>query len=98
MKARKLFAAGAIVAAALGMTTAAMAEDYVNNKPGGAVLGEQLSRSTGSGAVAGTSASRGAGLPVTGGDIAGLTAVGLAAVGAGTVMVRRSRSRRPSNA
>jgi len=33
----------------------------------------------------------GSSLPVTGGDIAGLVAIGVAAVGTGTVMVRRSR-------
>lgn len=31
------------------------------------------------------------GLPVTGGDIAGLTVIGLAAVGSGVLLVRRSR-------
>lgn len=33
----------------------------------------------------------GGSLPVTGGDIAGLVAIGVASVGAGTVLVRRSR-------
>lgn len=45
------------------------------------------------GAVAGDSR----GLPITGGDVAGLTVVGFAAVGAGTVLVRRTR-RRPVTA
>lgn len=34
---------------------------------------------------------RGRALPVTGGDIAGLVAIGAAAVGTGTVLVRRTR-------
>lgn len=45
--------------------------------------------------VAGAGESRG--LPITGGDVAGLTAIGLAAVGTGSVLVRRSR-RRPVTA
>jgi LPXTG-motif cell wall-anchored protein len=45
--------------------------------------------------VEGANESRG--LPITGGDVAGLTAIGLASVGAGTVLVRRSR-RRPATA
>ena len=44
--------------------------------------------------VAGVTLSRGSGLPVTGGDIAGLSIMGLAAIGAGTLLVRRSRPRR----
>lgn len=35
-------------------------------------------------------------LPFTGGDIIGLTVIGAAALGAGTVLVRRTRSRRTS--
>jgi len=31
------------------------------------------------------------GLPITGGDVAGLTAIGLASVAVGTTLVRRSR-------
>ena len=47
------------------------------------------------GAVAGAADSRG--LPITGGDVAGLSVVGFAAIGAGTVLVRRTR-RRPATA
>jgi LPXTG-motif cell wall-anchored protein len=88
MKLRKLLVSGVIVAGVVGLSTAsAMAEDYVgNNNNGSGVLGNDLSRSTGA-----APATRGSGLPVTGGDIAGLTIVGLGAVGAGTVLVRRSR-------
>ena len=54
--------------------------------PGAQVSGAGDSRSSGAG-----------GLPITGGDMAGLTALGLAAVGTGSVLVRRSR-RRPVTA
>ena len=46
------------------------------------VLGESITRSSG-----------GDTLPVTGGDIAGLVAVGAGAIATGTVLVRRSRTR-----
>lgn len=87
---RFVAAGGAVLA--LSLPTAAVAQDY----PGGVapqvksetlarevptkVLGESLSRDSDS-------------LPVTGGDVAGLIALGLGAVGAGTVLVRRSRTR-----
>jgi LPXTG-motif cell wall-anchored protein len=93
MKARKLLMAGAIAVAVVGMPAVALADDYVGGNDGGRVLGEQLSRSAPAAPVAAAPATttRGAGLPVTGGDVAGLTAAGLAAIGAGTVLVRRSR-------
>jgi hypothetical protein len=89
MKVRKLLFAGAAAVAVVGIPTAAMADPYVGTK-GGDVLGTTQTRGN-TGQVAGTTQSRGAGLPVTGGDIAGMTVVGLAAVGTGTVLVRRSR-------
>jgi hypothetical protein len=73
--------------------TAATADDYTGTTTP-TVLGEQLTR-TNAGAVAATNVARG--LPVTGGDIAGLTAAGLGAIGVGTVLVRRGR-RRPTTA
>jgi len=93
MNIRKMVMAGAIAVAVVGLPATAMADDYVGGNQGGQVLGTQLSRSAAPAPVAAAPASttRGAGLPVTGGDIAGLTAVGLASIGAGTVLVRRSR-------
>jgi LPXTG-motif cell wall-anchored protein len=93
MKARKLLMAGAVAVAVVGMPAVAMADDYVGGNDGSQVLGTQLARSTPAAPVAAAPAttSRGAGLPVTGGDLAGLTAAGLASIGAGTVLVRRSR-------
>ncbi|HZQ29195.1 MAG TPA: hypothetical protein VFA94_15975 [Acidimicrobiales bacterium] len=73
--------------------TAATADDYTGTTTP-TVLGEQISRTT-TGAVAATNTARG--LPVTGGDIAGLTVAGLGAIGVGTVLVRRGR-RRPTTA
>ena len=46
------------------------------------VLGESITRSSG-----------GDTLPVTGGDIAGMVALGAGAIATGTVLVRRSRAR-----
>jgi hypothetical protein len=46
------------------------------------VLGRTVSRSAGTGSAP---------MPITGGDVAGLTAIGLGAVGVGTVLVRRGR-------
>ena len=103
MNVRKVLMAGAIAVAVVGLPATAMADDYVGGNDGGQVLGTQLSRSTSEPApvvaAAPATTSRGAGLPVTGGDIAGLTAVGLASIGAGTVLVRRSRrGSKPANA
>lgn len=89
----RFVAAGSAVVA-LSLPAAAGAQT-APNYPGGqppAVLGEQLAREVPTN-VLGESASRGAPLPVTGGDIAGLVALGLGAIGTGTVLVRRSRTR-----
>lgn len=89
MKARKMFLAGAIAAAGLGVSAPAFAQtDYVS-PPGDEVLGTDLSRTTPA-ATAPTDAAGGS-LPVTGGDIVGLTVIGAAAMGTGIVLVRRSR-------
>jgi hypothetical protein len=80
------FFAALVVAGALAAPAAAGADPYVGNDTP-QVKGEDLVR--GSGDVAGNTESRG--LPITGGDVAGLTALGLASVGTGTVLVRRSR-------
>lgn len=90
MKARKFLIAGSIVAAALGSSAPVLAQtDYVS-PPGDQVLGTELSRTP---TVASTNAAApsSGSLPVTGGDVLGLAAIGAAAVGTGAVMVRRSR-------
>ncbi|MDQ1444540.1 MAG: hypothetical protein QOI20_1004 [Acidimicrobiaceae bacterium] len=89
-KFRCVLVSGVAAAALLGGAVAAHAEDYVGNQEQG-VLGTEISRAPAAAAPA--SSSRG-GLPVTGGDLAGLAAVGAAAVGSGVVLVRRSRSAR----
>lgn len=95
MKVRKLLVAGVLAAAAFGVTTPAFAQtDYVTPPEEGEVLGTELSRTPP--AVEATvspasTSTAGGSLPVTGGDVAGLTAIGVAAIGAGAVLVRRSR-------
>ena len=88
----RIVAAGG-VAVALSLPTAAMAQTAPY--PGGQapqVMGEQLSRVPTQ--VLGESVSRGgSGLAVTGADIAGMVVLGFGAIGAGTVLVRRSRVR-----
>ncbi len=44
-------------------------------------------------AVGTTSSPSGSSLPLTGGDVAGLAVIGVALVGGGTVLVRRTRAR-----
>lgn len=91
---------GTAAALALSSPVAASAQ-AVGDYPGGPppqVLGETLGREAEEPAqVLSESisrASRGSdALPVTGGDVAGLVAIGLGAVTAGTVLVRRSRTR-----
>jgi hypothetical protein len=66
--------------------------------PGGNVLGENLTADTPAatgapGSVEASSATAPSGsLPFTGGDVAGLVVIGAVAVGAGTLMIRRSRT------
>lgn len=89
----RIVAAGG-VAVALSLPTSAMAQLYPGGQPP-EVQGEQLARPTEVPTqVLGESVSRGgAGLAVTGADIAGMVVLGFGAIGAGTVLVRRSRVR-----
>jgi hypothetical protein len=65
-----------------------------NCQPPATVLGETQTSSGGSPtAVEGAQASNGSSLPFTGADIAGLTAIGVVAIGVGYVMHRRARTR-----
>jgi hypothetical protein len=63
---------------------AARADDYVGSDT-------TVRTKTSDPVVLGNSVARSSGLAVTGGDVAELAVIGLAAVGAGTVLVRRSR-------
>jgi hypothetical protein len=90
----KRCAAGAGVAflLAAGGATAAVAADYpppTTPRVGPQVLGEQEQRGP---AVASQVGSQN--LPVTGGDFAAMAGVGVIAIGAGTVLVRRGRRQR----
>lgn len=92
----KLVAAGGAVLA-LSLPVAAGAQT-VPAYPGGnppQVMSENLSREVPT-RVLGESITRSSGgdtLPVTGGDIAGMVALGAGAIATGTVLVRRSRAR-----
>lgn len=96
-RARRRLAGTAFLMAMLGTAPAALAgPEYVGrtpptvpNDPGTPqVLGQVETRgATGaSGATGATDP-----IPITGGDVAGLTAIGLAAVATGTVLLRRGR-------
>jgi len=86
----RTFVAGGIIAFGLLAPTAALAAEndpYTANPPP-VVQDLTLDRPT---EVKPAVQTRGETLPVTGGDIMGLTIIGLAAIGAGTFLVRRSR-------
>ncbi len=96
MRFRSLIFAATVAAIVLGVPAAAVAQTdpYVSRPP--EVESTDEGRPT---EVAGVEASREAPavasqaetLPVTGGDLVGLAAIGLVSIGAGTVLVRRSR-------
>ena len=79
---RRIAGASIVVAATVIPAGAAMAADYPNPAP------PSVSPNSGSNVAAKTQTST---LPFTGGDVAGLAAIGVGAALAGTVLVRRSR-------
>jgi len=79
---RRIAGASIVVAATVIPAGAAMAADYPNPP------GPSVSPNSGSNVAAKTQSST---LPFTGGDVAGLAAIGVGAALAGTVLVRRSR-------
>jgi LPXTG-motif cell wall-anchored protein len=88
MNVRTLVASGVLVLGVLGPASAALAEDdpYIKSPPS-SVLDVTIERPT---QVLPSVQTRET-LPVTGSDLVGLTAIGLLAIGTGTVLVRRSR-------
>jgi LPXTG-motif cell wall-anchored protein len=88
MNVRRLIVGAALAGAVLAPQAVASAQTVgPYDKPTTEVKGTQFeTRPT---EVAGVQATRT--LPVTGGDVAGLTALGLAFIGVGTVLVRRTR-------
>jgi LPXTG-motif cell wall-anchored protein len=91
MKLRTLVASGVLVFGIAGPASAAMAQtanDPYTTAPPPTVEGVQLERKP---EVLPSVVVRAETLPVTGTDLVGLTAIGLLAIGAGTVLVRRSR-------
>lgn len=79
-----------VVGATVGSTGLASAQ-YTNPPPsGGAATDSQaFSRPPGSGG--GSQGTGGQSLPITGGDVLGLTAIGVAAIASGTALVRFRR-------
>ena len=91
MNLRTLVAGGILVLGIAGPATAAFAEDDPYTKsPPSSVLGVEIERAAPEAAPAAAPSSSQT-LPVTGSDLVGLTAIGLLAIGTGTVLVRRSR-------
>ncbi len=86
---RKLAIAGAALISWVALPAAAWAQGYTGSPP--EVGDQQLNRSVSARDTRGPVGS--STLPVTGGDLVGLTVIGLGAVGAGTFFVRRSRTR-----
>lgn len=95
MSVRSIIAAGTVAAGlvlAIPVAAWAQADDYTREPT--EVSGETFSRPDRPTRVAGTTVSRDPGsLAVTGGDILGLAALGAGAIGVGTVLVRRGRTR-----
>lgn len=94
MSARSIFvAAGLAVGTVVGIPAAVAAEDYVGKTPP-EVEGTSFTRPP---QVQGVTAARdpgeSGGLPITGGDVAGLAVAGLGAIGVGAALVRRGRTR-----
>jgi LPXTG-motif cell wall-anchored protein len=83
------------VAALLGTSGPAAAADpdpYLKPAPA-VVQGEVVSRAPQAAAVAVSPEQSSGPLPLTGGDVAELSAFGLALIGTGTILVRRTRRR-----
>ena len=95
MSVRSTIAASAVAAGlvlAMPVAASAQADDYTREPT--EVSGETFSRPERPTRVAGTTVSRDPGsLAVTGGDVLGLAALGAGAIGVGTVLVRRGRTR-----
>ena len=92
MNLRTLVAGGILVLGIAGPATAAFAEDDPYTKsPPSSVLGVEIERAAPEAAPISAAPSSSQTLPVTGSDLVGLTAIGLLAIGTGTVLVRRSR-------
>lgn len=89
---RYLATLGAAVVVSLPIAAAAQTANYPGTPPP-QVLGESVSRNVPAQVLGETVSRGGDALPVTGGDIAGLAALGLGSVAAGVFLVRRSRVR-----
>lgn len=90
MRFRKLVI-GAALLAPVALPTAAFAQTGPYDRGTAEVLGENFQQDPPRPQVLAESEVAGAGLAVTGGDVIGLTILGVGAIGAGTVLVRRAR-------
>jgi len=88
----RVAAASGIVLGVLAPGAAAFAVDY----PGGGTPPSNPTTDVGGTEVKGVQVSKGSSLPFTGGDVAGLAAIGSGAAAVGGLLVMRSRRRRVS--
>lgn len=96
---RRAAAVLALALFSLASPASAAEDDYTTPNE---VLGEGLQRPAGDGGARGAAENSGVAgnsgvggtstLPVTGGDIVGLTVLGIGAIGVGTVLVRRGKA------
>ena len=94
MKVRHAVAAAAIAAGALGVSAVPAFAIYGASEapPSPQVIGTGGTAPSAAPQTVGTTSSPSS-LPLTGGDVAGLTVIGVALVGGGAVLVRRTRAR-----
>ena len=94
MRRSRILAGAVAVGAVLLTPTAAVAQYVTTDTP--RVRGETETRPETK--VLGQTTSRSGSLAVTGGDILGMAAIGAGAIGVGTVLVRRGRTRSTATA
>jgi len=96
MRCSRIVTGALIAGASLAAPVAAGAQDYVTTEDPPRVRGITETREPSDTKVAGVTLERG--LAVTGGDIVGLALFGAGAVGLGTFLVRRGRTRSTATA
>lgn len=97
----RMVAAGAAGAALALAPTAAFADTYTGTPPPSVLSVDNVApaqRVRASNLTPATSATDAASLPVTGSDLASLAMIGFGALGVGTVLVLKTRTRQPQDA